>query len=390
MEVVYRNNKQDKINLPKNVRQIGTEQGKRRVYIEDYAYSFIKDIIVDEDEDGAVGILLGEVQESDGVTYVFIKGVVEVTNAAVFTDRIAFTEETWPVTRKYIEHYFRDFEILGWYLCSSKITDKNMDIINEADTTSFKEPDNVFFMVNSAAGDEVFMEKSGKGLIPLSGYTVYFEKNNSMQRYMKEIQTEYDEKYSQKETDKDSDTTESVSETEGGKYRTVVKSEQNSGVIKRNLTFIYALSMLVIIVVLIIGVNKINSYDKMNGLGNDSTLEVNGTQKDEQPSKTPVTTLDGNVTEEPTTTEEPITEEPITEEPTTEEPTTMEPTTEEPTTEENKYEVYVVQKGDSLWGICVKFYGEYTPEAAEKIVSFNGLSSAEEISLGAELKIPMN
>lgn len=384
MEVVYRNNRQDKINLPKNVRQIGTEQGKRRVYIEDYAYSFIKDITVDEDDDGAVGILLGETQESDGITYVFIKGVVEVTNAAVFTDRIAFTEETWPVTRKYIERYFRDFDILGWYLCSSKITDKNMDIINEADADSFKEPDNVFFMVNSAAGDEVFMEKDGKALKPLSGYTVYFDKNTSMQRYMKEIQTEYDEKYSQKESGNEPAVTEGEAEAEGGKYRTLVKSEKNSGTIKRNLTFIYALSMLVIIVVLIIGVNKINSYDKMNGMGDSSTLEVNGTQNNEQPSKTPVTTLDGNVTTETTT------EEPTTEEPTTEEPTTEEPTTEEPTTEEDKYEVYVVQKGDSLWGICVKFYGEYTPEAAEKIVSFNGLSSAEEISQGAELKIPMN
>lgn len=388
MEVVYRNNRQDKINLPKNIRQIGTEQGNRRVYIEDYAYSFIKDITVDEDDDGAVGILLGEAQESDGIKYVFIKGVVEVTNAAVFTDRIAFTEETWPVTRRYIERYFRDFDILGWYLCSSKITGNSMDIINEADANSFNDPDNVFFMVNNADGDEVFMEKGKKELVPLSGYTVYFEKNTSMQRYMKEVQSEYDEKYSQKENENESSDSSDEPTADGGKYRTIVKSENRSGVIKRNLTFIYALSMLVIIIVLIIGVNKINSYDKMNGMGGGSTLEVGGTPQSEQPSKTPVTTLDGNVTEEATT--EKSTEEVTTEEPTTEEPTTEEPTTEEPTTEEEKYEVYVVQKGDTLWAICVKFYGEYTPEAADKIVSFNGLGSAEEISQGAELKIPMN
>ncbi len=394
MEVVYHSNKQGKVSLPNNVRQIGTEQGSRRIYIEDYAYSFIKDIVVDEDEDGAVGILLGETQESDGITYIFIKGVVEVTNAAVFTDRIAFTEETWPVTRKFIDHYFRDFNILGWYLCSSKITDKNMDIINEADTTSFKEKDNVFFMVNSGAGDEVFMEKSDNGLSPLTGYTVYFEKNTSMQRYMKEVQSEYDDKYSQKETETLVSQTEAQPESEGGKYRTLVKSENKSGSIKRNLTFIYALSMLVIIVVLIIGVNKINSYDKMKNMGDGETLEVNGTVPSENASKTPVTTLEGNVTQEATTeaptTEEATTEESTTEEPTTEEPTTEEPTTEEPTTAADKYEVYVVQQGDSMWGICVKFYGEYTPESAAKIVEFNGLSSADEISEGAELKIPMN
>lgn len=388
MEVVYRNNKQDKINLPNNVRQIGNEQGNRRVYIEDYAYSFIKDIVVDEDEDGAVGILLGDTQEADGITYIFIKGVVEVTNAAVFTDRIAFTEETWPVTRKYIERYFREFNILGWYLCSSKITDKNMDIINEADSNSFNEKDNVFFMVNSGAGDEVFMEKGEKGLSPLTGYTVYFEKNNSMQRYMKEIQTEYDEKYSQKDAETEAEAAETT--VEGGKYRDLVKSESSSGSIKRNLTFIYALSMLVIIIVLIIGVNKINSYDKMKGLGDKETLEANAALPTENTSKTPVTTLEGNVTEEATTAE-PATEPQTTEsETTTEEPTTEEPTTEEPTTEAEKFEVYVIQKGDSMWAICTKFYGEYTPEAAERIIAYNNLSSADEIQQGAEIKIPMD
>ena len=36
----------NKVNIPKNVRQIGTDDGKFRVYIEDYAYSFVKDISV--------------------------------------------------------------------------------------------------------------------------------------------------------------------------------------------------------------------------------------------------------------------------------------------------------------------------------------------------------
>ena len=58
MEVMY-DGKTKKINLPRNVKQIGEDNANRKIYIEDYAYSFIKDIVVDEDEDGAVGLLLG-------------------------------------------------------------------------------------------------------------------------------------------------------------------------------------------------------------------------------------------------------------------------------------------------------------------------------------------
>ena len=146
MEVIYKDS--GKVVLPKNVKQIGTKSGNRVVYIEDYAYSFIRDIKVDEDEDGAVGILLGEVKKADGVTYVFIKGVVEVLNAAVYTDHIAFTQETWPITKKYIAQYFSDYEILGWYLSSVKITEDSMDIINKADAIRVDE-DNYIVCVDT-------------------------------------------------------------------------------------------------------------------------------------------------------------------------------------------------------------------------------------------------
>ena len=381
MEVVYRDSSKKNINIPKNVRQIGTDNGKLKIYIEDYAYSFIKDISVDEDDDGAVGILMGEVQESDGIIYIFIKGVVEVTNAAVFTDNIAFTSETWPITKKYINAYFGDYDIMGWYLCSSKINDKNMDIINKADKESFSDKNNVFFMVNSTSGDEAFFAKGKKGLAPVSGYTVYFEKNTAMQRYMKEMQAEYDEKY---RTQNSEEEPKQEKTKNGGQYRSIAKDTKGDDKsIKRNLTLIYAFSMLIIIVVLVIGVNKINSYDKLSGLGESESAQVNATPQ-EQTSKTPVTTLDGNVTQE-STTQEPTTEEITTEESTTQEPTTQEPTTEEPTTKAEQ--TYVIQANDTLWALCVKFYGAYSETNANKLLSYNNMT-INDIQVGKTIKIP--
>ena len=388
MEVIYRDSSKKKVNIPKNVRQIGTDNGKLKIYIEDYAYSFIKDITVDEDDDGIVGILMGEIQESDGIKYIFIKGVVEVTNAAVFIDHIAFTSETWSVTKRYIDAYFGDYDIIGWYLCSSKINDKNMDIINKVDKENFANKDNVFFMVNSASGDEAFFAKGKKGLSPVSGYTVYFEKNASMQRYMKEIQSDYEEKYNVQNSEETPQPEKSKQNNakKGGQYRDIARENKGDDKsIKRNLTLIYAFSMLIIIVVLVIGVNKINSYDKLSGLGESESAQVNATPQ-EQTSKTPVTTLDGNVTQE-ATTQEPTTQEPTTEDQTTQEPTTQEPTTEEPTTKAEQ--TYVIQANDTLWSLCVKFYGAYSEDTANKLLSYNNMT-INDLQIGKTIKVPSN
>ena len=381
MEVIY---KKGQISLPKNIKQIGTEQDNIKIYIEDYAYAFIKDIKVDEDEDGAVGILLGEISENDGVKYIFVKGVVEVLNAAVYTDMIAFTQETWPVTKKYINFYFGDYDIVGWYLTSSKITGDNMDIIQNAHNESFADEDNVFFMFNPETEDEAFFAKEEEKLQPVTGYNVYFEKNAAMQKYISENQSDFAARYQQKNAPKQEKVEEPAKEE--GKYRKTVKEKEAKGLNtnKRNLTLIYALSMLVVIVVLIIGVQQINSYDKLGG-NKKPEQEANGTV-DEYSSKTPITSLEGNVTTAPeeTTT---VKEEPTTKAPTQE--TTAEPTTPEPTTSATEYEEYTVKDGDGMWRICVTFYGAYTQEAANKILKFNGLPEGYSLQPGMTLKIPV-
>lgn len=96
----------------------------------------------DEYEDGITGLLLGEVKKNNEGTYIFVKGAVEVTNAAVFTDRIAFTEETWPIANSRVREFFPDMKIIGWYLNSTTISD--MEIIKKAHKESFNEEDNIF------------------------------------------------------------------------------------------------------------------------------------------------------------------------------------------------------------------------------------------------------
>lgn len=389
MEIIY-DDKKGLSKLPKNIKQIGTEPDGRRVYIEDYAYSFIREQIVDEDETGLIGVLLGEVKIIEDITYVFVKGAAAVTNAAVSTDGIIFTEETWPVVNGTVAGYFDGLSIVGWYLVSNKITSDNMYMINKTDSDNFADDNDIFFMVNPSSRDEAFYEKSEKGLTELPGYVVYYERNEKMQTYMTEHRNET-----------------GVSEKSGkedGRYRELVKERKNpvSRSVKKHLTLVYCLSMLLIIVVLIIGVNSINNYDgsnKNDKNGQQANADVVTTEEE----TVPVETVPADVTtqaeetkkqeettkkkEEATKKKEEATKK---QEETTkkQEETTKKQEQTKPAQTEAAYQNYTIQQGDTYYKICEKFYGTQSSAGVKKILDFNGLTTSSELLPGSTIKIP--
>jgi len=66
--------------LPKNIRQIGEIQGKEKVCIEDYVMTYIHKKEPQE-EKGYLGVFLGERKETEEGTYVFIRGILEMSFA---------------------------------------------------------------------------------------------------------------------------------------------------------------------------------------------------------------------------------------------------------------------------------------------------------------------
>ena len=54
------------------------------------------------------------------------------------------------------------------------------------------------------------------------------------------------------------------------------------------------------------------------------------------------------------------------------------------------YETYTVKSGDSMSSIVIRFYGKYDLDKVEKIKQANNLASANKLSIGQKLVIPMN
>lgn len=63
------------VRLPRNVRQIGNGEDKRKIYVEDYVMTYIGKLWDNPEMEHTAGVLLGTVKYSEGVTYIFISCV---------------------------------------------------------------------------------------------------------------------------------------------------------------------------------------------------------------------------------------------------------------------------------------------------------------------------
>ena len=64
--------------LPKNIRQIGERDQMVRLYIEDYVNTYLKRLYPAGGQDLRAGLLLGSVEEHEGVPFIFVDGALEI------------------------------------------------------------------------------------------------------------------------------------------------------------------------------------------------------------------------------------------------------------------------------------------------------------------------
>lgn len=65
------------IRRPKNIKQIGEVNSDKKIYIEDYAFTYINSIAYNNPSDIQAGVLLGDNQVDGEEKCVFIKGIIK-------------------------------------------------------------------------------------------------------------------------------------------------------------------------------------------------------------------------------------------------------------------------------------------------------------------------
>lgn len=76
-----KNEKNTAIRRPKNIKQIGDVSSDRKIYIEDYAFTYIRSIAYGTPQEEQSGVLLGECQKSGEEKCLFIKGVIKARHS---------------------------------------------------------------------------------------------------------------------------------------------------------------------------------------------------------------------------------------------------------------------------------------------------------------------
>lgn len=260
IEFVYRENAKEtgperKIELPKNVRQIGDPEDRRKIYIEDYVITYLRRLAGEETLNSRVTILLGYSERMDGLPYLFIRGAVGLKNLEYTEAGIPFTDETWAEVYGTMKEYFADLDILGWYLSLPGYPMELGAELLKIHVNYFGGVDKVLMVSDSAEVEADFFAYENGRLTRQRGYAIFYERNEAMQRYM--IETGDGESIDEKEHFEDRAIK---------SFRTIVQEKKEQSGQKRVMTFLYMASTFLVMVVLVIGITLINNYEKMEGL----------------------------------------------------------------------------------------------------------------------------
>ena len=377
-----------KLDLPKNVRQIGEPEENRKIYIEDYVITYLKRFAKEEPLGSRIAVLLGDSERMGGIPYLFIRSAVALKELEYSEGGIPFTDEVWAEVYSAVKEYFPAQDILGWFLSVPGYPMELDPGLARIHVNCFGGVDKVLLAAEPTDGDEDFFAYENGRLTRQKGYYIFYEKNEAMQRFM--IDTGDGESIDEKEQFEDRAIK---------SFRAIVQEKKDISGQKRVMTFLYTASTFLVMVVLVIGITLINNYEKMEGLEmalSDISRTLESQEAEEALAETE--NVDAGPTAAEPTAAEPTATEPAATEPAAAEVQPAEEAEQEETQEEPQQEaqeaaaedaipeIYTVQKGDTLLGISRRIYGR--DDQIDAICSLNGIDDSDRILAGQKLLLP--
>ena len=369
------------IRRPKNIKQIGDVSSNRKIYIEDYAFTYINSVAYQTPEDEQAGVLLGEVQKSDEEKCLFIKGVIRAKTPENETKQgIIFNEKIWEKIYAEIEKFFPDLEVVGWFAAMPGITQERFLYLKKLHMDNFSGGMKTMYLVNTCDKEENFYLYENGELKKQKGYVCFYERNYEMQEYMLEKR----ERKPIESPEKDK-----VMKS----IRSIIQEKEEMRQRRKNSVFLYGISSFMAVLVLVIGINLLNSYEKMKKFDtslSNIALEISNISEKEKSIQTSdnsvsVNKISGDVY--PTEAETESTESRTTQSQTEQSQIEKQAESAEMVKEADAAQTtYIVKKGDTIMSICKKYYGN--TEKLNEIIAVNNIEDADKLYIGQEIKLP--
>ena len=246
--------------LPKNVRQIGNVSDSPKIYVEDYVDTFFAQLCEKCEKTGngpMRAFLVGDIQPGTDEEYVYIYGAIQMHDLKMSGNEYVIDEDTWKHAYEDCKQYFEDGEMLGWF-----VAHPGVPLIPEASTVrlhkkSFPKKNTVFIMKDPVEKDETYYVHKMNDLMEIGGHYTYYEKNPCMQNYMISSRKK-----------NGAFPTETVEDRAAKDFRNMVRKRGEGRKGRKTGSVMYAVSACLVLVLIIMGVSMINSFDRMKSVQN--------------------------------------------------------------------------------------------------------------------------
>ena len=387
--------------LPKNIKQIGAPDIGDRIYIENRAYQTIHPQNVSAGK--MVYVLLGSLEKDRERQCIFIKAAIALEEIAFDGDVPVWNDDSWAYLYRKLNHAYDDLVITGWAFDVCGQMPELTVAVEKIHRTYFGGAHQVLYLLDTLQNEDSFYSVKNGVLKKRDGYYIYYEKGQEEPRISVSIETEEQE---QARTAQEKEETAAGTAGVTGSYRTYMKQKEQ----KKGGFISYVMSAAMLLVICGLGVTAYQNHTKMNAM-EAAILQMNHGQVEatETAGQVQVENVAGNIVPEQgteTAAQENIPETEMaaadqaeqteegsqaetaeTDSASAQEPEQTESA--ETMSEAGQYLAqgyYIVQKGDSLVGICRKIY--QTTAVMDKICEANGIDNPYAIYEGQYLTLP--
>lgn len=254
--------------IPKNVRQIGNVSDSPKVYVEDYVDTFfaqLSDKYRDDLQKPLGAFLIGDFQTYEGEDYVYIYGAIQMQELRVFGMEYLIDDETWKRAYEECKQFFEEGELIGWFVVRDDAEKAPGNSTVKLHKKSFPKKNTVFIICDPQEKEETYYVHKMNDLMEIGGHYTYYEKNPCMQDYM--ISSRKKNGAVQ---------TEVVEDKAAQNFRDLARKQGKRTRQKHQGNFVYAMSVGLVLVLVIMGVAMLNNFNKIRKAQNQLE-EVAGT-----------------------------------------------------------------------------------------------------------------
>lgn len=254
--------------IPNNIRQIGQIQEGYRIYVEDYVATYLNQVSACVTEKSKAILLLGYMYESEGKNYYFVRGAICGEKEYEVMKEDFFDEEAKQYYMRVQNEYFPDMEVIGWAIVKGELGRLTEEYIGRHILQDKAWDKHLFMEIDKYNCIDRFYICGEELRRACSGYFVFYDKNEEMQKLL----IYFNEQKGSEAGIKEYDRTVRYFRDVQGKNKTVNEKGKTGG--------FYAVALVAVIAVLVMAISSVNNYEKL--LGFETTLDKVADFVDEQ------------------------------------------------------------------------------------------------------------